>query len=295
MANTIKGLTVEIGGDTTSLSSALKNVNGDISTLQANLRTVNSALKLDPSNVEAVAMKQELLTQAVDATREKLETLREAQRQVDAQIADGVEVDQRAYQSLQTEIVRASSSLSDYERQLTELGDAADDANDNLENLSDSADNVDKNLDDAAKSAEDAAQEFEEMADQASEGIDRMNTGFGNLAGSVGSIVKVIGGAFTAVSGAMLYASESTVEYRTQMGKLQVAYDDFGWASNRAADTYMYFYGILGDQDQAFEAATLLASLATNQKSLGEWTTISAGIFAKWGDALPIESMIEAA
>ena len=295
MANNLKGLTIEIGGDTTSLSSALKNVNGDISTLQANLRTVNSALKLDPSNVEAVAMKQELLTQAVEATREKLGTLREAQRQADEQMANGLAVDERAYQNLRAEIVRAESSLSDYENQLREMADAAEKAAEELDDAARAAKEKEEKLQRMKKAAQEAADKFEEMADGISEGTDRMSTGFGNLANGAKTIVTAITGAFAAVSGAMLYASESTVEYRTQMAKLQVAFNDFGWAANRAKDTYTAFYGILGDQDQAAEASTLLAALATNAQSLSEWQTIATGVYAKFGDSLPIESMIEAA
>lgn len=295
MANNLKGLTIEIGGDTTSLSSALKNVNGDISTLQANLRTVNSALKLDPSNVEAVAMKQELLTQAVDATREKLGTLREAQRQADEQMANGLEVDQRAYQSLQAEIVRASSSLSDYERQLREMGDAADDAADGVDDLADAADDADRQLDDAGDAAQDAADQFQEMADSAAEGVDRMNTGFGNLAGGVGTVVGAVTGAFAAVGGALLYASESTAEYRTNMAKLETAFENAGHTAETAGKTYKDFYGFLGDEGQATEAASHLAQLTNNQQSLSEWTTIAAGVYATFGDSLPIENLTEAA
>lgn len=294
MANNLKGLTIEIGGDTTSLSNALKNVNGDISTLQANLRTVNSALKLDPSNVEAVAMKQDLLTQAVDATREKLGTLREAQRQADDQMANGLEVDQRAYQNLRAEIVRAESSLSDYERQLREMGDAADDAADDVDDLADAANDADKELEDAGDAAQKAADEFQEMADSAAEGVDRMSTGFGNLAGGVGSVVTAVTGAFAAVGGALLYASESTVEYRTNMAKLETAFVNAGHTAETAGQTYKDFYGFLGDEGQATEAASHLAQLTNNQKSLSEWTTIAAGVYATFGDSLPIENLTEA-
>lgn len=293
-ANNLKGLTIEIGGDTTSLSNALKNVNKDISTIQSNLRTVNSALKLDPSNVEAVAMKQELLSQAVDATREKLETLQEARRQADEQMANGVEIDQRAYQSLQAEIVRASSSLSDYERQLREMGEAADDANDGLDDLSDAADDADRNLDDAGDSAQEAADKFKEMADSAQEGVDRMSTGFGNLANGAKTIVTAVTGAFAAVSGALLYASESTVEYRTNMAKLETAFVDAGHTAETAGEMYKSFYGFLGDEGQATEAAAHLAQLTNDQKALSEWTTIAAGVYATFGDSLPIENLTEA-
>ena len=113
----LKGLTIVIGGDTSNLATALRDVDGELSHLQTNLRTVNSALRLDPSNVDALAQRQALLTDAVAETSRRLEILRDAQRQVDQQIADGVEVDQRAYRNLQSEIVRAEASLADYERQ----------------------------------------------------------------------------------------------------------------------------------------------------------------------------------
>lgn len=124
----LRGLTIEIGGDTSNLTSALRDVDGELSNLQSNLRTVNSALRLDPGNVDALAQRQALLSDAVAETAERLELLREAQRQADQQIADGVEIDQRAYRNLQSEIIRAEASLNDYQRQANEAGDASQDA-----------------------------------------------------------------------------------------------------------------------------------------------------------------------
>ena len=295
MANNLKGLTIEIGGDTTSLSSALKSVNKDISTLQADLRAVNSALKLDPSNVEAVAMKQELLTEAVDATREKLETLREAQRQADEQMASGIEVDQQAYRSLRAEIVRAESSLSDYERQLNEMGDAADEAGEELEDLGDGAEDADRELEEMAKAAQEAADKLKELWDASGEGIDRIGTGFGNLADGAKTVVTAVTGAFAAVGGALLYASESTVEYRTSMAKLETSFKEAGHTAETASELYKDFYGFLGDEGQATEAVAHLAQLTDNQKALSEWTNIATGVYAKFGASLPIENLTEAA
>ena len=78
MANRIKGITVEIGGDTTGLDKALKNVNSSITKTQSVLNDVNRLLKLDPSNTVLVARKQELLVQAVSQTEEKLSALEAA-------------------------------------------------------------------------------------------------------------------------------------------------------------------------------------------------------------------------
>ena len=124
----LKGIIVEIGGNTSDLTESLRDVDSELSNLQSNLRTVNSALKLDPGNVEALTQKQALLNSAVESTTSRLETLRAAQRTLDRQIADGVDVDQRAYRNLQSEIVRAEASLNDYTRQANAAGDESSDA-----------------------------------------------------------------------------------------------------------------------------------------------------------------------
>ena len=76
VANRIKGITVEIGGDTTKLQTALKGVNGEIKNTQAQLKDVEKLLKLDPGNTELLAQKHKLLGQAVEETKGKLTTLK---------------------------------------------------------------------------------------------------------------------------------------------------------------------------------------------------------------------------
>ena len=76
MAGRIKGITVEIGGDTTGLEKALKNVNSTIKNTQSQLKDVNRLLKLDPGNTELITQKQRALKDAIGATSEKLETLK---------------------------------------------------------------------------------------------------------------------------------------------------------------------------------------------------------------------------
>ena len=79
MANRIKGITVEIGGDTTKLSKALEGVNKDIKGTQTQLKDVQKLLKLDPSNTELLSQKHKLLADSVSATKEKLEVLKPLQ------------------------------------------------------------------------------------------------------------------------------------------------------------------------------------------------------------------------
>lgn len=110
MAGNIKGITIEIGGDTTGLDKALKGTNAEIKRTQNELKDVNKALKLDPSNTELLEQKQRALADAVAATSEKLDTLKEAQKQAAEQLAKG-EIGQEQYDALTREIVKTEAEL----------------------------------------------------------------------------------------------------------------------------------------------------------------------------------------
>lgn len=110
MANRIKGITVEIGGDTTGLDKALKSVNTSIRSTQSALKDVNRLLKLDPSNTELLSQKQRLLKDAIAATKEKLDSLKVAQEQAKQQLENG-ELGQDKYDALQREIVETEEEL----------------------------------------------------------------------------------------------------------------------------------------------------------------------------------------
>lgn len=114
MADRLKGITIEIGGDTTGLSKALKGVNNEIRQTQADLRDVERLLKLDPGNVTLLEQKQRLLSNAVDETKRKLDSLREAEKQAQQQFKDG-KVSQEQYDGLQREIAATESSLKSLE------------------------------------------------------------------------------------------------------------------------------------------------------------------------------------
>lgn len=110
MANRIKGITVEIGGDTTGLDKALKSVNSTIKSTQSSLKDVNRLLKLDPSNTELLSQKQKLLKDAISATKEKLDALKTAQEQAKQQLENG-DLGQDKYDALQREIIETEQEL----------------------------------------------------------------------------------------------------------------------------------------------------------------------------------------
>lgn len=120
MGNRIKGITVEIGGDTTGLDKALRSVNSSITKTQSALNDVNKLLKLDPSNTVLVAQKQQLLSQAVSQTSNKLEALESAQEQVTAAFQRG-DIGQDKYQAFQREVEETRGKLNQYKNDLSSL------------------------------------------------------------------------------------------------------------------------------------------------------------------------------
>lgn len=110
----IRGLTIEIGGDTTGLQNSLKNVNSQIKTTQAQLKDINNLLKLDPTNTELLQQKQKVLADEISSTKEKLEALKTAEQQAQQQFAEG-KISQEQYDALKREIIATEESLKSLE------------------------------------------------------------------------------------------------------------------------------------------------------------------------------------
>ncbi|WP_105256861.1 phage tail tape measure protein [Streptococcus suis] len=120
MAGNIKGITIEIGGDTQPLQDALKGVNKQASEATKELRQIDKALKFDTGNVTLLTQKQEVLAKQVETTREKLATLRQAQAQVEAQFKAGtIGADQ--YRAFQRELETTKNVLTSYEGKLASV------------------------------------------------------------------------------------------------------------------------------------------------------------------------------
>lgn len=252
-SKTIKGLTVEIGGDTTKLGKALQDVETKSRSLSSELGEVNRLLRMDPGNADLLAQKQDILAEAVTNTAKKLETLREAEAQVQAQFERG-EVSEEQVRALRREIEATAQKLDGYKN-------AAKETADEVANL--------------GKESKASADELNNIA----------NTG----------LTAMAGGLTAAVTG-LVAAAESTREYRTEMGKLDTAFTDNGHTSEAALGAYRELQGVLGETEQAVEAANHLALLTDNEKDLATWTgDILPGIFSTFGASLPLEGLTEAA
>lgn len=114
-------------------------------------------------------------------------------------------------------------------------------------------------------------------------------------AGSVAAKgIGLITTAATAAAGAFLSLDSATAEYRIALGKVNTAFSTSAAGAEAARGAYNGLYNVIGDTDTAAEAAQLLARLATNTGDVATWTDIAAGVAGTFGDALPINSLIEA-
>lgn len=271
--NQIKGLTVEIGGDTTNLGKALESVNKKSSDLSAELGEINKLLKFDPDNAELLSQKQKVLADAVTNTSEKLEKLKEAEKQVQKQFERG-EVSEEQVRALQREIIATEGKLESYKKQAEEAADGT------------------KELGDKAEESEGA------LAGLAG-GLVSVGKAGVAMGGKVANAAKVGIGAVvagaTAAVGALVASAEATREYRTEMGKLTTAFETVGHRTEIAEESYKRLYGVIGETDQAVEAAQQIALLADSEEDVVQWSDLAAGVVGRFGDALQPETFFEAA
>lgn len=141
MAGNIKGVTIEIGGNTTKLQTALNDVNKNTKNVQTELKAVERLLKFDPGNTEALAQKQKLLAEQIENTKSKLDTLKDAQEQAKKQLAEG-KIGEEQYRAVAREVEFTTKQLKDLEEELKstnnkwkEFGDKANEAGEKMKGV----------------------------------------------------------------------------------------------------------------------------------------------------------------
>lgn len=123
MANKIRGITIELGGDATGLNKALSEVNKSIRDTQSQLKDVDRLLKIDPKNTELLTQKQKLLTQEIADTRDKLDTLKKAEKEAQQQFKQG-KISEEQYNAIKREIVATENAEKSLSNQLKDTNKA---------------------------------------------------------------------------------------------------------------------------------------------------------------------------
>lgn len=165
------------------------------------------------------------------------------------------------------------------------------------------ADGVEKGAEPVSKDLPDAvAAAAKKAKDPAGDGGKKAGAAFGekfsdaakSAMGGLGAKIAAGAGIGAAIGGAFSSIDVAN-EYNEDMGKLSTAFTSVGRSAEEGEAAYRQFVGILGETDQSVEAVNHLAELTNNSEELAEWGTIAAGVYAKFGDSLPIEGLTEAA
>ena len=254
----IKGITIEIGGDTTKLGKAIADSEKQSKSLQGELKQVEKLLKFDPGNTELLAQKQKILTEAVKETTDKLEILRKAEEQVIEQFNRG-DIGEDQLRAFQREIIKTQSELDDFDAKLN--------------------------------GTEDNVKDVGEAAEESSGGFTVMKGALADLTANAisGAISKI--GDFI---GSLMELSEATEEYRTMQAKLEGSSETFGYTTDFAKSKYEEFYKYLGDDQAATNAVTNLMGIGTSTESLSKLVEGATGAWSAYGDSINVESLTEA-
>ena len=127
LSNRIRGITVEINGDTTGLGNAFRDIDRQASQLQNELNEVNRMLQFDPSNTELLAQQQELYNRQLSTSRQRLEQLRQVESQMQQQLAAGT-IGAEEMRAFQREIIRTEQRIRQTEESIDNLGQSAENA-----------------------------------------------------------------------------------------------------------------------------------------------------------------------
>ena len=270
----------------------MKAVNNSLSGMKSEMAKVSAEFDGQANSADALRKKQAILQQQYDQQKEKVQALARMLESAKSAYDENSDV----VLSYQRQLNTATVELIKFDRELK---------------------NTDKYLDEAAQSADGTASSIDEFGkavkdagDEGSDGMGQLKEAFGQLgeaakSGDINGVVAalgslkglLVGGA--AVAGAEALAdgiiniTESTKEYRTILGTLEVSSKQAGYTQEQTTEIYKKFQAVLGDTQKAATATANLQALKLSQEDLTVLMEQAIGAWATYGDSIPIDSLSE--
>lgn len=249
---------------------SIQNINANIKSLGSEMKVVTESFADNANSMEALAAKTDVLERSYDQQAKHLE-----------KVQDMLDRAKSKYGENATETLK-------WQRAVNESTAALKKTENELKDTKEAMDRLEKSTD----GAEDAFEDLGKAAEKSGKGMSAMTVAAGNLiSGGISKIAEIAGDVVSEIYN----LDEATEEYRASQGKLQTAFEASGYSVEAAKGAYKELYKIMGDTDSATEAAQLMAKLSESEADFAEWTQIAAGVAGTFGDALPIEGLIEAA
>ncbi len=263
----IKGITLEIDGNTTALTKALASVNTTSRNLQSELKEVERLLKLDPTNTELLAQKQKLLADSIENAKNKLNELKRIQQQAEEQFASG-KLGEDKYRALQREVIQAEQSLARLEARAASTGDGLD--------------NTGKKAEDSGKEAADAKSGWQE---------------FGGGLENVGSTAKTVATAVVATAAGILASLTSLVdktkELRQDLSRLEQNATSTGNSFETVHGQMSKLVALTDETDSSVEALSNIMASGFEDAKIVDVVNALSGAVINFPDTLKIESLAD--
>lgn len=269
MAENERVITTVFRADISNFSKSTQDLNRYVSQVNSEFKLATSHLGKWSDSTEGLQAKLTQLNGVLTAEKKKLEGMEEAYADLVAQGKENTKEAQNLATAINNQRATVNSTIKNidhYSESLKELEDAGVETREELDKLN---------------------KENEELKENAKALGSGILKGFAvGLAGLATACVGVVKGLGSIV--------EETKELRTQMGQLETSFTEAGHSVESSEKTFSELFGVLGDSGKATEASLHLAQVAKNEEELLEYTNILTGVYSKFGDSLPVESMAEA-
>lgn len=321
----IKGITIEIGGDTTKLDKALESTNKELNTTQKNLKDVERLLKIDPKNTELLAQKQRLLAQSVETTAKRLDTLRQAAANADEALKRGTDY-KTVYEPLKQQLDTVSATMRGLEanaesmRQKLESGEISTEQYDvftrKLESTRGEAEKLEKAIEDVNKEfagakidqsqydalqreiidTENALKDLQDQADKSESSLQKLSDVAGRVSTGAGKIRDAFMPVTTAIAGvgtAALATVPATEDFRRDMSRLETNAQQAGVGIDATTAAFDKLRVMSGETDSSVEAVSNLLQAGFTESNLQMAVEGLANAATAFPDTVRIESLAD--
>lgn len=294
----------ELNSETKKLTDAISKQESELADLKKEY--IETSLKYGDTSDEAVILALEIhkLSTKLEANKEKMSDASKSADEFDRtlnKIDDSVSEAKTASEELSETIAKQEAELAKLKKQYADYviegkgaTAQAKDLETAINNLSTELKTNKGYLTDASNKANKLDRSFddvEESTEETSDGFTVMKGAIGNLvADGISSLISGIGEVISSFAN----LSEETQEYREDINKLSTAFEDAGHTTKQATDVYKELYSVFGEEDRAVEASQQIANISKNEEDMARMTEIATGAWARWGDSLATESLMEA-
>ncbi len=279
--STTFGGTIKLDGEK-EYREALSQISKELKVAGSEMKIVTAEFGKNNKSVEALTAKNKVLSAEIEKQEEKVGLLNGAYKESVEKYGENSKQALNYKQQLNNataQLITMTKEVEENEKAIKEAGDTSTSAAKDVDKLGDE-------LKSAGKKADDGQSKLKKFGKTA------LSVGK-EIASSVGGIMKGIGGLAAGTVTAFLATAEGTSETQTELAKLEQSYSSAGLTYDDATDALYSLQGVLGDTGKATEAANLIAKTSKNSDDLKKNLRVLTGVYAEYGDSIPIEGLAE--